>query len=127
MGTDNRAGANPRFARADAKALQAENVPAVVAQRRDDFLSPEFRWLVACLVQVLRPLDNRNIGVLVEAFNRIAGIEIAVDQIIADAEATGESYFSIWLRAARAEAGGSPQNRMLESIGQLTLDPSAAK
>lgn len=109
------------------KALQAENVSAVVAQRRDDFLSPEFRWLVSCLVQVLRPLDNRNIGVLVEAFNRIAEIEIAVDQVVADAEVTGESYFSVWLQAARRTVGNAPHARLLDLIGQLALDPSAAR
>src|SRR5262249_40464173 len=29
--------------------LQARNVPAVIVQRRDDFLSAEFRWMVAFL------------------------------------------------------------------------------
>ncbi len=109
------------------KALQAKNVPAVIAQRRDDFLSPEFRWLAACLAQILRPLDRRNINVLMEAFNRMAEIEIAVDQIMSEAEATGEGYLSVWLQAARAEVAASPKENLLDLIRQLAADPSAAR
>ena len=109
------------------KALQAESVPAVVAQRRDDFLSPEFRWLLACLTQLLRPLDRRNITVLVEAFNRIAEIEIAAGQIASDAETTGESYLSVWLKTAGGEIGDAAPARLIELIKQLTLDPSGAR
>ncbi len=60
-------------------ALGEQGVAAVVAQRRDDFLSPEFRWLVSGLKQATRPLDRRNIAVVVDAFNRIAGSDVAVD------------------------------------------------
>ena len=108
--------------------FQTKSVPAALAQRRDEFLSPEFRWLVACLTQLLRPLDRRNITVLVEAFNRIAEIEIAVGQIESDAETTGESYLNVWLQTAGGEIGdAAPVRRLIELIGQLTLDPSGAK
>ena len=111
------------------KALRAIGVSAVVAQRRDDFLSAEFRWLVACLVQTLRPLDQRNIEVLIEAFNRISGLDVAIGQVRAEAEAIGESYFSIWLKLARSEIGcsGKSHLHLLESIGQLVQDPTSAR
>jgi DNA helicase II / ATP-dependent DNA helicase PcrA len=108
-------------------ALQRYQVPAVLAQRRDDFLSPEFRWLAACLSQVVRPLDRRNMTVLVEAFNRIGGIAVAVDQVAADAEATGRSYLVTWLEAARKEAGSSPGAGLLDLIERLANDPSGAR
>lgn len=108
-------------------ALQERHVPAVIAQRRDDFLSPEFRWLVASLKQVVRPLDTRNVTVLIEAFNRIAEITVSVDQVIADAEATGRSYLATWLEAVGAEIGQSPKVRLLELIGKIADDPSGAR
>jgi DNA helicase-2/ATP-dependent DNA helicase PcrA len=61
-------------------ALQQRQVPAVIAQRRDEFFSPELRWLVASLTQIVRPLDRRNFPILVEAFNRVAGIDLPADQ-----------------------------------------------
>ena len=108
-------------------ALQRHEVPALIAQRRDDFLSPEFRWLVACLSQAVRPLDKRNMAVLIEAFNRIASIAVAVDQVVADAEATGRSYILTWLDAARKETGCSPEAGLLELIDRLASDPSGAR
>ncbi|WP_136660602.1 ATP-dependent helicase [Nitratireductor sp. XY-223] len=109
------------------QALQEKGVQAVIAQRRDDFLSPEFRWLVACLVQTVRPLDNRNITVLIEAFNRIAGIEVSVDQVIADAEATGHGYFGTWLNAAKQIISDDKHSKLLEMAGRLADEPFAAK
>jgi DNA helicase-2/ATP-dependent DNA helicase PcrA len=82
------------------KALHEHGVPSVIAQRRDDFLSAQFRWLVAVLRQLTRPLDLRNLPVLIEAFNRMTGIAVSVQQVIAEAETTGRSYLAIWIEAA---------------------------
>jgi len=108
-------------------ALQQNGVPSTIAQRRDDFLSAELRWLVASLKQVVRPLDKRNVTVLIEAFNRIAEIGVSVDQVVADAEATGRSYLATWLDAAGREIASSPKRRLLELIGQIMNDPSGAR
>lgn len=108
-------------------ALQRKAVPVVIAQRRDDFLSPEFRWLVGCLKQVVRPLDKRNVTVLIEAFNRIVEIAVSVEQVVAEAEATGHIYLVTWLNAAGTEIGSSPKRRLLELIGQIADDPSSAR
>src|SRR5262249_27212440 len=97
------------------------------AQRRDDFLSPEFRWLVACLKQAVRPLDRRNVTVLIEAFNRMAGIGVSVDQVVADAEATGRSYIATWLDAAGGGGASSTSSKLLELIGQIANDTSSAR
>lgn len=108
------------------KAFQAAQVPGVIAQRRDDFLSAEIRWMVACLVQTVRPLDRRNLAVLIDAFNRFADIQIAVGQVLSDAEASGSGYFSTWIAAATGEIGASsPHAKLLETAGRL--DPASAK
>lgn len=108
------------------KAFQAAQVPGVIAQRRDDFLSAEIRWMVACLVQTVRPLDRRNLAVLIDAFNRFADIQIAVGQVLSDAEASGSGYFSTWIAAATGEIGASsPHTKLLETAGRL--DPASAK
>jgi len=108
-------------------ALQQNGVPAVIAQRRDDFLSPEFRWLVASLTQVVRPLDRRNVTVLIEAFNRVAEIAVSVDQVAADAETTGHSYLATWLDAAKRELVSSSKSMLLELIGGIANDVSSAR
>jgi DNA helicase-2/ATP-dependent DNA helicase PcrA len=102
------------------QALQALHVSAVIAQRRDDFLSAEVRWLVACLVQTVRQLDRRNLSVLIDAFNRFADIQIAVDQVLSDAEASGAGYLNVWIAAAKRElADSSPHASLLEAAGHF--------
>lgn len=108
------------------KALQAVQVPAVVAQRRDDFLSAEVRWLVACLVQTVRPLDRRNMTVLIDAFNRFAEIQVAVDQVLSDAEASSAAYLKVWAEAAKRDIGdGSPRLKLIDRVSRL--EPASAK
>ncbi len=83
-------------------------VPAALTQRRDTFLSAEFRWFVAVLKQCVRPLDQRNLAALVQAFNRFGETEVEVDQILAESESTGRSYLRTWL----------------ESVGGASLSPN---
>ena len=111
-------------------ALRGEKVPAVISQRREDFLSPEFRWLVACITQVLRPLDRRNVGVLVEAYNRFAGIDVDIDHVVPRAEISGESYLDAWLgetEDASSGNGTSPSGLLLEPVRRLSLNSSSAR
>ena len=110
--------------------LQRKKVPAVISQRREDFLSPEFRWLVACITQVLRPLDRRNVGVLVEAYNRVVGINVDVDHVVSRAEISGESYLDAWLgEAENANSGNGsfPRGLLLEPVRRLSLNSSSAR
>lgn len=108
--------------------LRQRNVPCVLAQRRDDFLSPEFRWLAAALRQVTRPLDRRNLTVLVESFNRMSGTSIVPDQIVAAAEATGHAYMTAWLDAARREPLDEPLHlAVLDLLDRIANDISGAK
>ena len=109
------------------KALQQAHVPSVIAQRRDNFLSAEFRWLVAALGQLTRPLDRRNIVVLIESFNRMAETNIDADQVIADAQTTGRSYLATWADAAVADGLQPNYSRLLELLAPLINHPGAAK
>lgn len=108
-------------------ALREAGVQAVVAQRRDDFLSPQFRWLGAVLSQIVRPLDRRNIVVLVESFNRMADITIPVDQVITDAETSGRSYLATWLDAVAAHETDQGPARLAGLVAPLIGDPAGAK
>lgn len=109
-------------------ALKERKVPSVIAQRRDDFLSPELRWLSACLRQVIRPLDRRNMTVLIEAFNRLAEIAVPVEQVITDADSSGRSYLATWIDAAGQELeSSSPKAEVLTLAGRIASDPAGAR
>ncbi|WP_428418631.1 ATP-dependent helicase [Methylibium sp.] len=102
-------------------ALTAHGVPAVLSQRRDDFLSPAMRLLVACMRQVCRPLDKRNVAGLVESFNRLAGAAIDADEVLSDAEATGLSYGAAWLSHAEQCGPATPATTYLLGVAREIL------
>jgi DNA helicase II / ATP-dependent DNA helicase PcrA len=109
------------------KALHDQNVPSVIAQRRDDFLSAQFRWLVAVLRQFTRPLDRRNLAVLIEAFNRLTGLKVSVQQVVSEAEATSRNYLSIWLETARKQALKPSVAGLLSYVAGAANDSSLVK
>jgi DNA helicase-2/ATP-dependent DNA helicase PcrA len=57
-----------------------------------DFISPQFSWLQACLDQALRPADRQVFTMMVDAANRIAGMDCEAALLAAEAEAAGRGY-----------------------------------
>ena len=87
---------------------------AVLAQRRDNFISPQFVWLQACLDQALRPTNRRVFAVLVNTGNRIADLDFEPAILIAEAEVSGLSYIEHW--SVIAQATGNP---VAQYLGEL--------
>ena len=123
------------------KALQAKGVKATILGRRDDFASPEMRWLVACLKQINRPLDRRNLATLVEAFGSFVSgcaassasgpAPLDFDDLLSRSATEGIMYLSVWLRAAQAAGLSSPAAELVDLIadlaaGKLTLASAIA-
>jgi len=80
--------------------LKSRGVKAVLAQRRDNFISPQFVWLQACLDQILRPTNRRYFNLFVNSANRICDLELDPELLIAEAESAGESFCEYWAKTA---------------------------
>jgi len=76
--------------------LKEHDVPAVIAQRRDQFLTAHFQWLQAILHQVIRPLDKRNFRLVVDTYNEMTGAVFVADHLINEAEQTSIDYLGVW-------------------------------
>jgi DNA helicase-2/ATP-dependent DNA helicase PcrA len=76
--------------------LKKASVKANLVQRRDNFVSPQFVWLQACLDQALRPLNKRVFANLVNAANRFLAIELDPALLVAEAEAGGQTDCEHW-------------------------------
>ena len=81
-------------------ALAGQSIRAVIAQRRDDFRSPQFLWLGAVLRQSIRPLDRRALEALTGAFNRWFGMNLRGDDLLSSADLSSRSYMDEWAAAA---------------------------
>ena len=101
-------------------ALAAKDVAATILMRRDDFLSPQIRWLVACLKQIARPLDRRNMAALVDAFGNFGPSPLDWDGIVSRSEADQMTWFSVWVEAVRDTGGGDSVAEMVDAIARLS-------
>jgi DNA helicase-2/ATP-dependent DNA helicase PcrA len=99
-------------------ALRAASIKAFIVTRRDRFISPQFVWLQSVLDQTLRPADRQVFIAMAQAANRIAGLELDVALLAAEAEASGKSFLEHW--AVAASASESPiARRLAELAGRL--------
>ena len=110
---------NTALLEATSAALRQNGVPAAIAKRRDDFLSPQMRWLVACLRQVQRPMDERNVSLLAGTFARFAGCDVDSDELIARADTQGVTYLAAWMHSADEAAVSGIAQSLLELTEQL--------
>ena len=92
-----------RLVESMAKELGRQQVDYQIVRRRLEYLSPEMRWLVACLRLGARPLDERTFRKLVDTYNAFAGTNLDGGLLASKAESDASSYGDAWLRAATAE------------------------
>ena len=101
-------------------ALAQNGVPAETVMRRDDFASPQMRWLVACLKQIHRPLDLRNMAVLVEAFDSFGYSPLDWGDLVSRSESGGITCLQAWTDSVREAENPRPVARSVEVIAKLT-------
>lgn len=89
-----------RLVESVAKQLGRRGVTYQMVKRRNEFLSPEMRWLFACLRLVERPLDERGFVSLVESYNAFAETTLDAEMLASQAKADATSYLDVWLHAA---------------------------
>ena len=100
--------------------LRDRCVPAEITQRRDDFVTPQFRWLVSCLDQIVRPMDRRNMELLVEAFNSFTGVRVEWGTLVSRSEAEGVAFLDAWVEAVRTAAIRGPSRELADVIVSVT-------
>ena len=85
-------------------ALKTLDVNTAFLGRRDDFVSPQMRWLVACLKQINRPLDRRNMATLIETFQNFTDTTLDFEYLTSHSEANQVTLWTAWIDATREAA-----------------------
>ena len=98
------------------EALRDRDIPAGITQRRDDFVTPQFRWLASCLEQIVRPMHRRNMELLVEAFNSFTGMRVEWGALVLRSEAEGIAFLDAWTDAVRTASSGEPACELADVI-----------
>ncbi len=111
------------------KALDEENVPAMILARRDEFASPQMRWLVAFLKQIDRPLDQRNIVTLVETFSRFSSMDLDIYDLMDRSATEGVTFLISWVDMARSAELSPLESEIIASVSSLIsgqVNPTSA-
>ena len=82
-------------------ALADRGVPAQIVTRRDDFVSPQMRWLVACFRQISRPLDRRNMALVMQTFDNFATSPLDWEELVSRSDTNGANLLDTWTTAVR--------------------------
>ena len=98
------------------QALVSRNVKAILVQRRDEFVSPQFVWLQACLNQSLKPTDRQGFRTLVNAANHLGDMDFDPELIMAETEASGQGYMERWALQAQEH-----EKERIKYLGNLAL------
>ena len=88
----------------------------MIVMRRDEFSSAQLRWLVACLRQIVRPLDRHNMVALVDAFNSFAGAAVDWEALVARSESHETTCLEAWLHEVR---GAELPESVADVVGQI--------
>lgn len=102
-----------------AEALTAQSVPTKILTPRDDFASPQMQWLVACLKQIHRPLDQHNMATLAKTFNSFAAEPLDLAGLESRAAVEGTAYLTVWADTARAVGLSAPDAALIDTISDL--------
>ncbi len=83
--------------------LSSHNIPAQIAQRRDNFASVPYQWLQRSLQVANRRSDAREFSAFVEAGNILLGTKLDASKLISIAGASHGDALRVWVANAAPE------------------------
>ena len=101
------------------EALVARGVRAEIVTRRNDFVSPQMRWFVACLKQINRPLDRRNMAVVMQTFEAFATSPFDWEGLVSRSETDGVNLLESWTTLVRETQTLQPVSQPVDVIASL--------
>jgi DNA helicase-2/ATP-dependent DNA helicase PcrA len=100
-------GRNRRLLNSLEQALQKEELPAVISQRKDEFESTPFVWLHSILRLSNDRQDSNSLEAVCGAFSQLTQVEVAPEVVIIQANASNHDYLRHWLELGRQKASSS--------------------
>ena len=110
-------------------ALKKRDIPAYLDLRSGDFASAEMRWFAACMEQVRRPMDRRNMALLVGSFEQFSAARADWEEISSRAESEGVTWLAAWLDSVRGNGAADTDHALVAPVAKLAagaITPAAA-
>ena len=88
---------NRRLLQGIQTALAEEGIPAVIAQRKDEFESTPIVWLHSCLRLASDRHERNYLEAVCGTFQQLTGEQIDLEHVVTSAEACHEDFFTHWI------------------------------
>lgn len=98
-------------------------IKAAIAQRRDDFVTPQIVWLQSSLRLLSRRQDQRALELLTIAYNRIAGVNVELVDVINQADTTQTDYLTSWMAYVSASDLSAVGRDLLSKLEEASTRP----
>lgn len=82
------------------QALQHEGLPAVISQRKDEFVSTPFVWLHSTLRLANDRQDRKSLEAVCGTFAQLTQVNVEPEEVIAQAQGSNLGYLQHWIRIA---------------------------
>ena len=100
--------------------LIEEGIPAIIAQRKDQFQSTPLVWLYSCL-QLANERQNRTYLEAVNGtFYQLAEIDVDVDEVISLAKAGNRDYLQHWCKLISLQLDNTSPKETIKAIIEIT-------
>jgi DNA helicase-2/ATP-dependent DNA helicase PcrA len=97
-------------------ALRHEGLPAVISQRKDEFVSAPFVWLHSTLRLANDRQDRKSLEAVCGSFAQLTHVAVEPEEVIAQAQASNLGYLQHWIRLARQKTPNALAQEALDNV-----------
>ena len=102
------------------KALQDQDIPAAVAQRKDEFISSPFIWLHSVLRLASNRQDKTSLDALCGAFKQLVNVEVDPDDVMTQAQSSTLGFLQHWIKFVKQTSCDPLVNEIIQELNALT-------
>jgi DNA helicase-2/ATP-dependent DNA helicase PcrA len=109
-------GRNRKLLEGVQQALQHERLPAVISQRKDEFVSAPFVWLHSTLRLANDRQDRKSLEAVCGTFAQLTQVALDPEEIIAQAQSSNLGYLQYWVRMARQKTDSALTTEAIDKV-----------
>ncbi len=98
------------------KAIKDQGIAAIVAQRKDEFISTPFVWLHSVLRLASNGQDRTSLEVLCGAFDQLTSVEVDPDEVVTQAQSSTLGYLQHWIKFVEQKSTNALTKEIVDEL-----------
>jgi DNA helicase-2/ATP-dependent DNA helicase PcrA len=109
-------GRNRKLLEGVQQALQHEGLPAIISQRKDEFVSAPFVWLHSTLRLANDRHDRKSLEAVCGTFSQLTQVTVDPEEVVAQAQASNLGYLQHWIRIAHQRTPNALTTEAIDKV-----------